>query len=220
MLIRSGVDNGPAPRTSRGPQRRREIVAAAERVFLAHGFADATTLMVATEAGASKETIYRFFGSKEELFAEVIETRSKWLSQELDADLSRVNDVRAVLHEFGCRLLGCMISDEVVSLTRVVFAETQHNPELGRLFLKHGPERTQHRLALFIENACGRGELHIDDPAMAARVFLSLVLGDLAIKNLCRVTPTSMSPDEIDTRVQLAANVFLSHYGRCHTSWR
>ncbi|MBU2551555.1 MAG: TetR/AcrR family transcriptional regulator [Proteobacteria bacterium] len=48
-------------------RRRNEIVRAATRVFLSRGYLDATMEDIALEAGMSKITIYRYFGSKDSL---------------------------------------------------------------------------------------------------------------------------------------------------------
>jgi TetR/AcrR family transcriptional regulator, mexJK operon transcriptional repressor len=63
-------------RIPRGEKRREEIAAVAERVFLELGFTDTTMQIVASRAGASKETLYRHFGSKEGLFSEVVRARA------------------------------------------------------------------------------------------------------------------------------------------------
>ena len=63
-------------RIPRGEKRRDEIAAVAERVFLELGFNDTTMQIVASRAGASKETLYRHFGSKEGLFSEVVRARA------------------------------------------------------------------------------------------------------------------------------------------------
>ena len=65
-----------ARRVPRGEKRREEIAAVAERVFLRGGFTETTMQIIAQDAGASKETLYRHFGNKEELFSEVIRGRS------------------------------------------------------------------------------------------------------------------------------------------------
>ena len=65
-----------ARKVPRGKTRRRELASIAERVFLDRGFANATMQMIATQAGASKETLYRHFVSKESLLAEIVRTRS------------------------------------------------------------------------------------------------------------------------------------------------
>ena len=60
----------------RGPTRRMELAAIAEKVFLKHGYVETTMQMIASEAGSSKETLYRHFASKEALFAELIGARA------------------------------------------------------------------------------------------------------------------------------------------------
>jgi len=51
--------------------RRLTILAAAARVFDAHGYAEATIDAVAAEANISKGSVYNYFQSKQDLFAQV-----------------------------------------------------------------------------------------------------------------------------------------------------
>ena len=53
------------------PNRRQAIIAAAEEVFDAHGYAATTVEQVAAKAGISKGNIYNYFRSKEDLFEQV-----------------------------------------------------------------------------------------------------------------------------------------------------
>ncbi len=130
----------------RGERRRQEIVTVAEQVFLASGFSDTTMQMVAVKACASKETLYRHFGSKEGLFAEVVGIRARRLLMRLDAEIERPSDIAAVLRDLGVTLLEIMTSPEVISLMRIVVAEAPRDPALGRIFYAIGPERTRSRL--------------------------------------------------------------------------
>lgn len=45
----------------------REIVDTAIRLFTAHGYEETTTAQIAREAGVSQRTLYRYFGTKEDL---------------------------------------------------------------------------------------------------------------------------------------------------------
>jgi len=66
------------PRLKRAEQveRNRElVVAAARRVFLAHGYAGATLEAIADEAGFSKGVVYSQFESKADLFMTLLERR-------------------------------------------------------------------------------------------------------------------------------------------------
>ena len=59
--------------TSRTKAKRAQILAAARRLFLQHGFAQTSTEAIRLEAGVSKETLYRYYASKEDLFADVLQ---------------------------------------------------------------------------------------------------------------------------------------------------
>ncbi|MBC7594341.1 MAG: helix-turn-helix transcriptional regulator, partial [Kineosporiaceae bacterium] len=50
----------------------RRIVFAATREFAAEGFAGARVNRIATNAGANKQLIYRYFGGKQELYEAVL----------------------------------------------------------------------------------------------------------------------------------------------------
>jgi AcrR family transcriptional regulator len=52
---------------------RRKVIAAAQPLFLEHGYAGTTMAAIAREAGVVVETVYRSFGSKAALFAAVVE---------------------------------------------------------------------------------------------------------------------------------------------------
>ena len=52
---------------------RRKVIAAAQPLFLEHGYAGTTMAAIAREAGVVVETVYRSFGSKVALFGAVVE---------------------------------------------------------------------------------------------------------------------------------------------------
>ena len=78
--------------THRAQQKREQILTAARRLFLQHGFADTSTEAIRIEAGVSKETLYRYYASKEELFVDVLGNLSA-LEAGLNAATVRVHDI-------------------------------------------------------------------------------------------------------------------------------
>jgi AcrR family transcriptional regulator len=62
-------------------QRREVLIDAAERIFFAKGFENATMEMVAEEAEYSKATLYLYFKSKEDLYLAIIERGNTILRQ-------------------------------------------------------------------------------------------------------------------------------------------
>ena len=63
----------------RGEFRRAQILKAATAVFLENGYGGATIDLVVSCAGASKATIYSFFGGKEGLFGAIVDDCSERL---------------------------------------------------------------------------------------------------------------------------------------------
>src|SRR5437899_10334200 len=58
--------------THRAQAKRAQIRQAAERLFLQHGYAGTSMDAVTMEAGVSKQTLYRYYPSKDALFADIL----------------------------------------------------------------------------------------------------------------------------------------------------
>ena len=185
----------------------------AERVFLKHGFSTTTMQMVASEAGASKETLYRHFGSKETLFAEVVETRSGNLRAHLDAAFESEAAIDAVLRSTGVNLLEAMGHPDILALLRIVVMETPHHPELGRVLYAIGPERTRRGLSDYLARARAAGSFRGDAPAAAATIFIGAVLANEPLLNLIRPPPAPMGRADIVAHVDAVVRMFLNTYG-------
>ncbi|MCS0500728.1 TetR/AcrR family transcriptional regulator [Protaetiibacter mangrovi] len=61
------------PATARGERTRAKLLAAAETVFSAHGYADASISRITDEAGVGQGTFYLYFASKLEIFEELVD---------------------------------------------------------------------------------------------------------------------------------------------------
>lgn len=203
---------GPVPR---GQRRRREILAVAERILLSHGFADTTMQRVAEEAGASKETLYRHFKSKDDLLIEVVLARTEELRASLDANFESGQSLGVVLRELGRNLLQAMGGTAVIPLLRIVVAETVRNPALGLALFQAGPDRTRRQLTAHLVAAKGRGDFRGADPALAASLFIGAVLGDETLINLMRPPEGPLTAGQIDARVDEAVALFLARYAAC-----
>ena len=199
----------PVPR---GEKRRREIAAVAERVFFENGFSDTTMQMIAARAGASKETLYRHFGSKEGLFAEIVESRAKDFLAGIEENFERPGSVGDVLCDLGHRMLEAMVEPLAISLCRTVVAEMPRNPELGRIFYAGGPGRVRRRLADFLAAARDRGELTCPDPILASRIFLGAIFSDYHLIRLVLDAPPVIPRAQINAHVDEVVAMVLDRY--------
>lgn len=198
----------------RGEKRRREIAAVAERVFFESGFSDTTMQTIAIRAGASKETLYRHFGSKEGLFAEIVETRAKSFLDDLDENFDRPGSVADVLRNLALKLLDAMVGDEAISLCRTVIAEAPRNPELGEIFFSRGPDRVRNRLTEFLVAARGRHELSCENPELAARIFLGAIMSNFHLMRLVLQSPPNLTRPQLKVHVDEVVEMFLLKYAR------
>ncbi|PNG26159.1 TetR/AcrR family transcriptional regulator [Methylocella silvestris] len=192
----------------RGEKRRDEIAAVAEAVFLDAGYADTTMQIIAARAGASKETLYRHFGCKADLFAEVVRRRSALVA---GAEDNLRGAPQQALLRFSLNFLEFLTRPDSVCLYRVVVAEAPREPELGRIFFDQGPGRLLLRLAAYMKSAAEAGELSCADPTLAARLFLGSVISYYQLSVL--TGGRAFGKDDILAHAQGAVSLFMARYG-------
>lgn len=116
-----------------------QIQAAASRLFLRYGLRQTSMDAIAAEAGVSKQTLYRYYASKDRLFVDVltgltvgrVEARVSELMPATRLDRPRAEKV---LETLGFRLVAMLLDPTYLALLRVVIAEADEFPELGRHF--------------------------------------------------------------------------------------
>jgi AcrR family transcriptional regulator len=200
-------------RVPRGQKRREEIAAIAERIFLERGFTETTMQLVAARAGASKETLYRHFGNKEELFAEIVQRRSARITGGQDGELDMNGTPREVLARLGRNLLDFLTLADSLSFIRIMVAEAVRAPELGRIFYAQGPAHVHHELARYLRRAARRGELHCSEPELAAKLFLGAIVANYQILGLIAPGFEPFKGKKMRAHVEEAVALFLARYG-------
>jgi TetR/AcrR family transcriptional repressor of mexJK operon len=200
-------------RIPRGEKRRGEIAAVAERVFIELGFGKTTMQIVASRAGASKETLYRHFGSKEGLFSDVVRARSERVYGELQREIGRQGDPREVLEHFGFNLLQMLINDDPLYLFRILLSEVQRTPELGRIFFEQCPNQLLKDLANYLDYATRQGKLKCPEPTLAAKLFLGAVVANRHIIKLVVPSYEEITEGVIQHHIEEAVVMFLAAYG-------
>ena len=161
---------------SDGGAKRRQIMEGARQVFLSSGFDGASMNDVARAAGVSKGTLYAYFNSKEELFEAIIRGEKSQSAERMCAFLPDYSDPRAMLTDFGVRLLTRMAEPSTLALSRVVIAAAEKFPNIGRTFFEAGPLYGNQRLAGRLRELEQAGLVSVPDPERAAWHFLDLCL--------------------------------------------
>ncbi len=205
---RDGVDgDGPD-----GSAKRRQIMEGARTVFLASGFDGASMNDIARVSGVSKGTLYVYFDSKKQLFEALIREERRQQAERLTDFSFETNDVRAVLFDFGCRLIEMMSRPDTLAHVRMVIAATAKFPQLGRAFYEAGPCFGANRLSAYMQRMNDEGVLRIADVQRAAWQFLELCQAGTFKPLLFRMVDELTRP-QIEAGVQAGVDVFMAAYG-------
>jgi TetR/AcrR family transcriptional repressor of mexJK operon len=184
------------------------ILSAAKRAFLAGGFGAVSMDAIARGAGVSKATVYAHFGSKEELFGAVIGRECEQRFAGLSASELDPGDARASLTILGRRYLELVLSPDAVALHRIILGEVTRFPVLGAVFWRAGPERNRLQIEAFLESAAASGALLLRDARLAAEQFVSLVRGEIHLRQQLRLEAEA-GQIEISAAVDGAVDTFL-----------
>ncbi len=166
---------------TRSERTRSAILAAAEEVFLTHGYAGTSMDRVAELAGTTKQTVYSHARSKEALFLEVVDRMTGGagdrLAEAVD-DPSVATPITRFLQDFAEQQLSIVLTPRLMQLRRMVIGEVGRFPELGALLHERGPNRSIDRLERALERYGTAETAGIKDKRQAASFFNWLVMGE------------------------------------------
>jgi len=144
-------------------EKRLAILEAAKSVFLERGYDSASMAEVSARVGGSKQTLYSYFASKEDLFVAVMIEKGAAQVQPLFDILHENDNLAEAIHDFVLAFLRFITTGEVVAFRRIVYAEGAKS-DLGKLFYENGPKRGWTRMAEDFEQAMDAGRMRRADP--------------------------------------------------------
>ncbi|MBC2834467.1 TetR/AcrR family transcriptional regulator [Paragemmobacter straminiformis] len=199
------------PQTIRRGRKFDQVLAGARTVFLRDGFEGASVDDIAREAGVSKATLYSYFPDKRLLFMEVAKAECRRHADEAAALIDETAHVSQVLRVAGLRIVGFAQSDFGQRMFRMCVAESDRFPALGQEFYQAGPMVVRERLVGFLERARARGEVRIEDLALAADQFAQLCKADLHDRVIFGISDSA--PRDVARVVEGAVAMFMARYG-------
>jgi TetR/AcrR family transcriptional repressor of mexJK operon len=213
MGVPSKVSRAGPPRTTRSHDA---ICQAARTVFLRDGFSGASVDEIVALASVSKQTVYRHFTDKRGLFAagvlDALESTYDQYAPALEA-LARTNDIARDLGRYARSLLSALMTPDVLQLRRLMIAEANRFPDLGRTYYARTYERTTEAMTGVFEGFAQRGILDLDDASLAAHHFAWLVLGIPRNQVMLCGDATRFTPAELRRFADAGAKAFLAIYG-------
>ncbi|MFI9595931.1 TetR/AcrR family transcriptional regulator [Nonomuraea sp. NPDC052265] len=205
-----------AEEDGRTARKRRQILDAAHAVFLRNGYVGASMDEVASIAAVSKQTVYKHFSDKEQLFTTIvldtagrIEVLAKLISESLEGNQDLEKGLRKLAHEF----LASIMQPDVLRLRRLIIAEADRFPGLGRAWYRQGFEPSLEAMSTAFGRLAGAGLRPLDDPRLAAEHFVGLLLWIPVNKVMFSGGGDHHTQAELDRLADAAVEVFLRAYG-------
>lgn len=196
--------------------KRDAIIDAAAAIFSESGYSGASIDAIAVRANVSRQTVYNQIGDKEKVFravvTEITQRSSAGFFSVLETFPDAPADLEADLCAFAARLLKVAVCEPSGRwLLRLLSLEGARHPELFTTWREYGPGRKHPAMAArFAQLALG-GYLDIEDPSLAARQFMALVMSDVR-SDLQFGIPIPES--ELEGLARNAVHTFLKAFGK------
>lgn len=192
-------------------KKRRRILEEATDLFLEQGYSAASMSELLKRIGGSKTTIYTHFGDKAGLFTAIVDELLKETVAFTDSTQLASLSVRDALQKIAIQHLEVVLSDRYIRMIRIVAAETDRFPEIGRAFYEHGPGLSYKNFKTFLDEQVSSGNLKIDDTSGATDMFFGTLLHR---EVLARIYGVKTSPLRAKKSVaEAVANEFINRYG-------
>jgi AcrR family transcriptional regulator len=185
--------------------KEQEVLDVATEYFLQHGYRGASINAMARSSGISKESIYRYFSSKQQLFEAVIGRELNEYRRSLhrlDATL-RSMDLRSALIMVAETILAIITTDRTQALRRLIFDEATRSPEVGQHYYKIGPGQAYTVLENVLETHAHESDFDI--PTLA-RHFLALLSWRITLERELAVRSQPTSQEVADLAARLVAD--------------
>jgi AcrR family transcriptional regulator len=204
----------PVGTMSTPPSPRDRILHAAIELFVERGFAETTTLEIATRARVSKRELYTLVGNKEEMLAICIARRGNRLRPpEGFPEPTDKARLEAALRQYGATMLRELTDPAVLEVFRLGIAEAKRSPAIARSLNERGRVPARAALEALLKSARAAKLLADGNMEEMALHFRGLLWGDTMVGILLGLE-NAPGPKEIERRAEEAAQLFLELYGR------
>lgn len=198
-------------------RKRGAILAAATEAFLSQGYPGTSMDDVAVRAGVSKQTVYAQFASKEALFVAMVRGMTEAAGDQVQQGMLDVLPPAATMAEhleaYAVRQLQVVRTPRLMQLRRLVIAETERFPELGRALYDSGPGRAIAGLALAFARWAEVGLLRVPDAQVAASHFNWLIMAEPVNRAMLLGDAAVPGAAALRRHAREAVRVFLAAYG-------
>ena len=182
---------------------RLRILAAVRELYATKGSRGTTTREVAVRAAVNEATLFRHFGTKQQLISAMLDhyNGATEITETLES-LGRFRSIEDELRELGRSAIDVMRRKE--DLIKVAMAEEIANPA-GHVCAWRAPTATKERLTRYFSGKVDGGELR-GDADWLARVFMSMFFSYVMARHLW----AELGESTDDEAVAIMIGIFLN----------
>ncbi|MER8630336.1 MAG: TetR/AcrR family transcriptional regulator [Mesorhizobium sp.] len=200
---------------TRSARKDREIIQAATAAFIGKGYDGTSMEEIATRAGASKQTIYKHFTDKETLFGEVVLSTATQVNDVIESVTTLLSEAKFMeggLQQLARRLVTMLLDEELLKLRRLIIANADRMPQLGRSWYEKGFERMLASTASCFQKLTDRGLMQTSDPRLAASHLFGMLLW-IPMNEAMFTGSNPRSKAELERHADASVEAFLVAYG-------
>lgn len=182
-MTTSPPQTSPSARRLPADERRAQILREAAQLFGSRGFKGTTTRDVAARIGITEAALYRYFPSKEAMYAAILDERMAAADLLAPIEpLAAAGDDRGVFTELALTLLRSVEADP--SMLRLVLYSALEGHEMAKPFQEGRIRRLRDFLSHYVERRTREGAFRDVDPALGARAFIGMVVDHLIVRQV------------------------------------
>ena len=187
---------------------REMILSAAKTVFLRDGYG-ASLESIAAAAEVARQTVYNQFGSKEQLFAEVVQSVYQRMLTPIFV-VDHRGDLISMLTELGRHLMRVSLHPDSLALQRIAMGEYRDTPALLRvvhtLRASHAIPALTDYLADYLRGQMQDGVIDAADPLLSAEAFFGSVIAHARYR--LSIGVEGDPPERLEARLRLCVEIF------------
>lgn len=197
--------------------KRQQILAGSEKVFIRCGYEGASMSRIAIEANVSKGTLYNYFTNKAELFEAFIKY---YIAQDVVTLIDLLHSAekegqkpKKTLEVLGERFIYFLISPRMISLHRIIASEAEKFPHISEILWTHVAQYCLTTMKNWLDKKVAQKQLHIADTELASHLFFTLCQTEIVSKKRLNIPIVNMD-QRIRTVIEAAVRLFVSGYGQ------
>jgi TetR/AcrR family transcriptional repressor of mexJK operon len=184
-------------------EKKEAIIQAATTLFLQQGMQKVSMSRIASEAPVSKATLYKYFDSKDSLFAACISAFCMDMFQTMEQLTLEKNEMEGTLEDIAFNFVELIFDEKALSLYRLIIAECSSFPELAEMVYEAVPKVGLQIMQNYLDSVNKLGIFNVQDTLFAAESFFNLLKGERHFQCLLGVkaSPTKEEKQQMIDKV-------------------